>query len=253
MKRPASAVLAILESAPDLLDAYASDPIEWGTEGGPSNGITLAPPVDWHEGDPSFIPTYKLEPVAEAPAPPALALVPKRSLIDRLEDTQAIYETLAGLDDADLDGEAREELAAMLTESVSGTKAKIDGSCWVLSQYESSIVLAQAEAARCTKRALSLAKQKENLESYLLMAIRRSGGKKLEGHTSAISMKLNPAKLVIDDEDGIPIQFWRTPEPPPPPHPLPIPDNTAIKLALKLDPAAVPGCRLVQGERLSRS
>lgn len=244
----ASSVAAIIAAAPDLLDPYA-DPIDWGTEGGPSNGITLAPPIDWQEGDPSYIPTYALE----APAPAALALVPKRklSLVDRLEETQSIYETLAGLDEAEIDDEARTELTAMLVDSITGTKAKIDGSCRVLSQLESSVALAKAEAARCTARAKSLQGQLERLETYLLTALQRTPDKRLEGHTSAIALRLNPAKLVIDDAGSIPIEYWRTPPPPPPPDA--VPDNTAIKLALKLNPLAVAGCRLVQGERLVRS
>ena len=74
--------------------------------------------------------------------------------------------------------------------------------------------------------------------------------KRLDGDTSSVSARLNPPKLIVDDEASIPREFFHLPEPAPPPEP--VPDKSLIKKAIAAG-AVVAGCRLVQGCRLLRS
>jgi hypothetical protein len=255
-----TSICAILSNSPDLLDPFAG-PIEWRE---PTNGIEVVPPLDWHEGDPSLIPTYALEPgdrqyanLSEAATPaarlvPGLAIVPKRkSLLDHIGDTDAIYDALEGLNAEDLDEDAREELSRMLIASITGTKTKIDSMCSVLAAFEAAEAAAKVECERSAKRVKYFVSQRERLEGFGLFVLTTKGLKRIDGNTSSISVRVCPAKLVIENERLIPAEFLRWPDAPPPPPA--VPDNAIIKAALKLDPGAVPGCRLVQREKLYRS
>jgi hypothetical protein len=87
----------------------------------------------------------------------------------------------------------------------------------------------------------------DHLRTYLLNNLQASGITKIDTPELVVSVKKNPASVVIDDEKVIPPEFMVTPPPAPPP--LPRPDKGAIRDAIKAG-TDVPGCRLVQGARL---
>lgn len=212
------AIGSLFDTAPDL-----------------DTGIDLAPVLE-----------ASLERVTKIRFMPA-APPPKKTLRDQLSDVDAIANTIEALDAEDLTDEARSELAAMLMDAIAGTKRKIDNATSALAMFEHWETAATAEATRLQLRAKRFFRRRERLEGYLVATLEASNLTKIEGETSAIALRLNPAKVVIDDATKISHEFLRYPEPPPPE-----PDKTAIKAALKAK-RTVPGAHLERGKKLVRS
>lgn len=101
----------------------------------------------------------------------------------------------------------------------------------------------EAEAAMASRRK-ALEARAERLTQYLLANMQHAGIQKIESPYFTLSVKSNPAAVVINEPGLIPAEFMRQPEPPPP-----APDKTAIKEALKAG-REVPGAHLAQGQRL---
>lgn len=185
----------------------------------------------------------------------ALSLVPRRlslSLFELVADVDNITGLVFSLDDAgEMTPEIEEQLQHALIAAVSGTRAKVDRTAAVLERFESAQASALAESARLATRAASFARYRERLETYVLCTLEASKLDKLEGDTSTLARRKNPAKVQIDDENAVPADFWRYPEPPP--APPPVVDKKLVGAALKAKPDSVAGCRLVQGYRLVRS
>jgi len=93
-------------------------------------------------------------------------------------------------------------------------------------------------------RADRIAKRAEAVRNYLLFQCQAAGITKIESPWFTLSVRRNPPSVVIDDEAAVPPEFIVQPPPP-----APRPDKDAIKRKLKAG-EDVPGCRLVQGERL---
>jgi hypothetical protein len=184
--------------------------------------------------------------------PASLSLVParKHSLVEHLSDVEAIQTTLESLDDDAMGPEAREDLERMLMEAIAGTRVKVDRTAAILSVFETATAAATAEAVRLKARAEYFERQRKRLETYVLAVMSASGLKKLDGATSTLASRNNPASVVIDDESRIPWDFFRVPEPRP--DPPPAPDKKLIAQALRAG-SAVEGARLVASQRLVRS
>ena len=243
----AAAIATILDRSVDLLDPFAIEqgpneppPIYWGPEF--TNGISLVPPDGWREGDPPYWAEEHCDVVA-ASAEPAVPEL-RKTLLDHLGDVDAIYQTLEGLDDEELDDAAREELGRMLGESIAGSKTKIDSSHSVRAALEAAEAASKAEEKRHGARHKRFRRQIERLDAYLMHVMMLRDEKKLEGFSTTIKLATNPPKLQIDDASLIPDTFLVIPEPV-----APYPDNDAIKAALKAQ-IPVGGCRLTRGQRV---
>jgi hypothetical protein len=199
-------------------------------------GVDLAPLLE-----------ASIERVSNVRFMPAAAPDPRKTLREHLSDVDAIADTIEAFDAENLTDEARNELAAMLLDAITGTKRKIDNSTQVLAMYEHLETAALAEGARLQLRAKRFARQRERLENYLIATIEQSGLKKLDGETSAIALRICPERVVIDDENAIPPAFLRIPAPP-----AAVPDKTAIKQAIAAG-AVVDGAHVERGMRLVRS
>jgi Siphovirus Gp157 len=180
---------------------------------------------------------------------PALALVPKRfSLYEHVRDVEGIADLVEALDAAgELTPQTQEQLEHALCAAIAGTKEKIDRTTCVLAQFEAAEAAAKTERDRLDVRAKYFARQRERLEDYCMAVLTASKLPRIDGNTSSISVRKNPAKLVIDDAMEIPWEYMTLPEPPPAE-----PDNAAIKAALK-NGVEVSGARLVQTSRMVRS
>jgi hypothetical protein len=117
---------------------------------------------------------------------------------------------------------------------------------FIANQDAYATAIEEASAAM-TIRAKRLRARMDHLRTYLLNNLQASGITKIDTPELVVSVKKNPASVVIDDEKVIPPEFMVTPPPAPPP--LPRPDKGAIRDAIKAG-TDVPGCRLVQGARL---
>lgn len=101
----------------------------------------------------------------------------------------------------------------------------------------------EAEMGMAARRK-ALENRAERLQAYLLDSMNLAGIRKIESPYFCLSIKANPAAVVISAPDLIPDEFMTTPEPPPP-----APDKKKIKAALQSS-IDVPGASLKKGERL---
>lgn len=139
-------------------------------------------------------------------------------------DEQTIADTLEGLSG---DLEVKAVNTAMVARNMQGLAAQIK----------------EAEQAMAARRK-ALEGRAERLTAYLLANMQHAGISKIESPHFCLSIKSNPAAVVINEPGLIPAEFMRQPEPPPP-----SPDKTAIKEAIKAG-KEVPGAHLAQGVRL---
>lgn len=139
-------------------------------------------------------------------------------------DEQTIADTLEGLSG---DLEVKAVNTAMVARNMQGLAAQIK----------------EAEQAMAARRK-ALEGRAERLTAYLLANMQHAGISKIESPHFCLSIKNNPAAVVINEPGLIPAEFMRQPEPPPP-----SPDKTAIKEAIKAG-KEVPGAHLAQGVRL---
>lgn len=185
-------------------------------------------------------------------AAPSLALVPPRiSLREHIAEVDALIELVESLDEsnaAELSPGVVEQLQRDLISALAGTKQKVDNTARVLADFETGIAAAKAEEKRLKARAEYLERQKDRLEQYVLATLEASGLKKIDGHTSTLAARTNPAKVVVDVEvEDLPFDYIRTP-----PIPRDEPDKKKIAEALKRG-EEIPGCHLIQTTRLVRS
>lgn len=101
----------------------------------------------------------------------------------------------------------------------------------------------QAEADMA-KRRKAIEARAERIRQYLQVNMERAGIQKIECPHFKLSLRDNPASVVIDAPSQIPVEFMRQPEPPPA-----APDKTAIKKAIEAG-TEVPGCHLGRSRRL---
>lgn len=99
-------------------------------------------------------------------------------------------------------------------------------------------------AKKMLERADRIEKRAESIRQYLLFNMQAAGISKVECPWFTLTVRKNPPAVVIDDEEQLPREYIVQPPPP-----SPRPDKDAIKRALR-EGQAVPGARLVQGERL---
>jgi hypothetical protein len=100
----------------------------------------------------------------------------------------------------------------------------------------------EAEAAMAARRK-SIEKRAASLKQYLHDNMEKAGIQKIECPWFVVSIKKNPASVVIDDEASIPADYLRE---------IPAsfqPDKSLIKQAIA-DGFTVPGCHIQAGTRL---
>ena len=104
----------------------------------------------------------------------------------------------------------------------------------------------QSEIDRMTARRNSEVKRIEAIEAWLLQNMIGCNFLKVECVAFTIAVQNNPPKVDVLNEDLIPADYWRTPEPKPL---VATPDKRLILQALK-DGHDVPGCAIVNTSRL---
>ncbi len=101
----------------------------------------------------------------------------------------------------------------------------------------------QAEATMSARRK-AIEQRADNVREYLLTNMQRTGITKIESPYFRISVKQNPASVVITDEAAIPAKYMRQP-----PIPAPAPDKKELKAGLEFG-ENIPGCHLEQKKSL---
>lgn len=97
---------------------------------------------------------------------------------------------------------------------------------------------------RMKARREAVERRAERLRHYLLAGMQHAGIERIDGPDFCLRIKANPPKVEVFQAELIPAALMRTPEPPPAE-----PNKTAIAAELKAG-REVPGCRLIQSQRL---
>jgi len=139
-------------------------------------------------------------------------------------DEQTLADTLEGLSG---DLEVKATNIAALARNIEAMAGAIKG----------------AEEQMAARRK-TLEARADRLRSYMLAGMQAAGVQKIETPYFALSLKQNPASVLVEEPGLVPAEFMKTPEPPPA-----APDKRAIGEALKAG-KDVPGCKLVRGVRL---
>lgn len=131
-------------------------------------------------------------------------------------------------------------------ESIGGDlETKCSNVAFVIRNMESlAEQIKQAEEQMATRRK-AIDNRAANVKQYLLQNMERCGISKIESPYFKISIRNNPASVVVDDAGAIPCEFYRYPEAPPP-----SPDKKLIKTAIESG-VDVPGVHLERGTSLS--
>lgn len=172
--------------------------------------------------------TLPLAPTGAAAPRPFLVTAP-RTLSQCIGEVERIADMVETLDsDADRSDEQTADLQAALLSALGGTRQKVDATAAALALFEQFEAGAQKEIDRLKARAEYYGRQRERLENYVLAILEANDLPRLEGETSALIRRKNPASVVILDDRVIPDEFKLAPPPP-----VARPDKAAIKQAIK--------------------
>jgi hypothetical protein len=160
-----------------------------------------------------------------------------------------IEDHLAALiDSVDMVPDDEPGLLAELEEDIARTLElelkKVDGVSHMLAHFESQAQFAAAEIKRLQASKKRYERAGERLEAYVRGAMQLAGRDKLEGETSTLQIRKNPAAVYISNCDAIPAEYQVIST-------SVSVDKARVSKALKAG-VVVPGAELVQGERLER-
>lgn len=125
-------------------------------------------------------------------------------------------------------------------------QAKIESYGFVIRDRSAFVDAMTSEIERMTARRNTEAKRIEKTEEWLLTSMVALGIKNIECPVFTISVQNNPQSVEIYNNNLIPEEYMRTPEPKPP---VAAPDKKKILEKLKAG-EDVAGCRMVQKQRL---
>ncbi|BBE09580.1 Phage protein [Mycoavidus cysteinexigens] len=144
------------------------------------------------------------------------------------------------LTDLDLD---EQTLSDTLESIAGGLDTKAENLAKLIRELKSHEERASTEAKRIQERAQRFTSRREWLSEYLKDSLIHAGRLKIEMPYFTVSVRKNPAAVVIDDEKALPRDYWVTPTP------ESRPDKKRIAQALK-EGLSVPGARSVSGQSL---
>jgi GTPase Era involved in 16S rRNA processing len=118
-----------------------------------------------------------------------------------------------------------------------------------LKNNDASIAMLDNAIKQLQERKKAIQTRYDGLKSYLHSNMKANDITEINAAdlTFSAKIKANPPSVLIEDEALIPKEFMTQPVAPPP-----APDKNLIKAAIKSG-QAVPGCKVVQGERLDIS
>jgi len=151
------------------------------------------------------------------------------------------YRELERLDVEDLDEQ-------MLADTLEALQGEIDvkaTNCALFARnIETFADTVDAAAAQMAERAKRLRRKADGIRAYLLNQMRGAGISKITAPQFTISVRKNPAAVMVKPDAAIPQEYWVQP-PAPPPHL----DKKKLKDDLK-EGVVIDGCWLESGERL---
>jgi len=159
-----------------------------------------------------------------------------------LYEIAAQYRDMATkLADLDLD----EQTVADTLEAEGGALVeKGQNVAFVVRNLEASAEAIKGAEAAMAARRKAIENRAARIRAYLLDGMRVAGVQKIDSPYFAIAIRKNPPSVDVFDSAQVPADYMKEPTPPPP-----APDKKLIAQALK-DGFDVPGCRLLQSERV---
>lgn len=139
-------------------------------------------------------------------------------------DKQAVCDTLEGLQGAI---EVKAQNVAMFVKNLEATAEAIK----------------EAESKMAARRK-AIEARAEFMKNYILNNMKVCNMTRIDSPYFSLSIRKNPASVVIDNAGLIPEEYKRIPEPP-----APLPDKKAIAAAIK-EGFEIPGVHIEQTERL---
>jgi len=156
------------------------------------------------------------------------------------ELSQNLIQVQSMLDNPELDSTM---LADTLESLECAIEEKAQGIAVITSQLNADVDYIDQEIKRLQSRKKSIESNVERIKAYLQSQFEAMGKVQIKTPTHTISIRQNPASLVIDDEKLIPVKYLTV---------IPRsfkPNNADIKEALKAG-KKVKGCRLASGKRI---
>ena len=153
----------------------------------------------------------------------------------------AYLQDVAKLQDLDLDAQTIADTLEGLTGDL---EVKATNVAMFVRNLESLAEQIKAAETTMSARRKAIEQRADNVREYLLTNMQRTGITKIESPYFRISVKQNPASVVITDETQIPAKYMRQP-----PVPAPVADKREILDALKFG-EKVPGCTLEHKTRI---
>jgi len=153
----------------------------------------------------------------------------------------AQYRELERIDVEEID----EQTLADTLEALGGEIALKVTNCALFTRNLETFADTIDEAAQAMKeRAERFRNKAAGIRKYVLNAMQGAGITKIQAPEFTISIRKNPAAVMIAPDARIPSEYMMTPEPPPP-----RPDKKRLKEALESG-QAIDGCHLEQGQRI---
>lgn len=146
------------------------------------------------------------------------------------------------LENAGEDDNLRELVANSLNEIEDNIKDKADNVVRFIRNLESEANAIKEEEKRLAEMRKKREKQVENLKQYLFDFTKVADGQKIKGSIFTVSIKKNPASVVVDDLEVIPEEYKRVKT-------VVEADKTLLKKVLKDEEIA--GVHLEQKESLN--
>lgn len=146
------------------------------------------------------------------------------------------------LENAGEDDNLRELVTNSLNEVEDNIKDKADNVVRFIRNLESEAGAIKEEEKRLAEMRKKREKQVENLKQYLFDFTKVADGQKIKGSIFTVSIKKNPASVVVDDLEVIPEEYKRVKT-------IVEADKTLLKKALK--DGEVAGVHLEQKESLN--
>lgn len=160
-----------------------------------------------------------------------------------LYDLKENYKNLEAVLETAEDENLKEMLIAALNEVEDSISAKAENVVYYIKNLESDVAAIKEEEKRLSEKRKSVEKKVNNLKEYLFNFTKGADGGKIKGNIFTVSIKKNPASVVVDDLTAIPAELIRIKT-------IAEADKTEIKKILK-NGEEVPGARLEQKESLN--
>lgn len=160
----------------------------------------------------------------------------------------ALFELVAYRHELEALADSGEIPPEQIADTLAALEGDIQDKAIAVAQFsrnlEASAAAIRVAAKAMLTRADRIERRAESIQQYLLFQMQAAGFSKLESPWFTIAVRKNPPTVLVEDEAAVPAEFKVVP-----PSPVARPDKAAIARALKSG-ADVPGCRLVQSERL---